>query len=252
MSNIDSGLNRNSAILVRDIVPLFRRLLGKPDLSDTAGLWLGRIFSLFLGAAIIYLALLFADSDGGTGIFEHMLTVGAVTAVPMSVPMFLALFIRKVPRWSAIVSIAAAAIPSAIGFSQGWAFQVQVFSNFAAGSAAFFATMAFWGTASDRYKQRVAEFFRRMHTPIDFAKEVGRPNDPAQLKIVGGFALAAAGFIATLLLLPNDAAGRLSILAIAAFVGGAGALMFITGLRGQRRLDDELDDEMDASLDHDL
>jgi Na+/proline symporter len=254
MSNIDSGLNRNAAILVRDIVPLglraWRRVrggeasAGNPDQPYTGevgprlGLWLGRGLSLVLGGAIIYLALLFAGSEGDTGIFEHMLTVGAVVAVPMSVPMFLALFIRKAPRWSAIVAVAAAAVPSAIGFVNGWYFHDQVFVNAATGAAAFFLTMPAWRLASPAYREQVAGFFTRMHTPVDFEREVGQANDPAQLQIVGLFAAAAAGFIALLVVLPNPLSGRLSILAVAAIVGGAGGFMVWTGRRMRTRAAD--------------
>ena len=88
---------------------------------------------------------------------------------------------------------------------------------------------------SRTYKQQVNAFYDRMHTPIDFAKEVGQDRDTSQLIVLGTFAAFAGGFILLLLALPNPWIGRLSI----AFVGLS---VLVTGLllrrAGQRRARD--------------
>ncbi|MAY75296.1 MAG: hypothetical protein CMJ31_11365 [Phycisphaerae bacterium] len=251
MSSMDSGLNRNAGVFIRDIEPLFRKLLKLPEATPRANLLMSRIVSIVLGVIIIGLALYFSGADG-EGVFEAMLNIGALVALPMAIPMFLALFIRRVPGWAGLASVAAATVPSAIGFFAGkplfqswfaggsldplltesWSYQRQVFINVAVGVGAFVATIPFWKTAGARYRAHVDAFFTRMHTPVDFEKEVGQANDGNQLRVIGVFAMLIGGFVGLLMVIPgNDLAGRLSILFVAASVAGVGALLFFAGRR---------------------
>ena len=69
-----------------------------------------------------------------------------------------------------------------------------------------------------------------MLTPVDFAKEVGQPNDLSQLKIIGGFAVGIGLFICGLMMLPNPIDGRLSILFVGGFVLVVGLSLVLTGV----------------------
>ncbi|MFA5687563.1 MAG: hypothetical protein WC959_00180 [Kiritimatiellales bacterium] len=236
MSSMDTGLNRNAGIVTEDIYPAICRLLKKEPMSMVRRLRLGQFASFCFGIAIIGLALYFAGQDG-KGIFEFMLNIGAMLGIPLTVPMMLCLFFRRVPRWAAIASVVAALIPSALGFYKisvfglTWNFQQQVFVNIAVGSIVFFATAPFWKKETPDYQAQVDEFFTVMHTPVDFEKEVGKANDGMQLRLLGGFGMVIAGFIALLVFVPNPSAGRLAILIVAAFIGIVSGLM----LRGARR-----------------
>jgi len=53
---------------------------------------------------IILLALYFAQQDG-VGIFEIMLDVGALLAVPIAIPLLWGLFFRQTPWWAGLLSI---------------------------------------------------------------------------------------------------------------------------------------------------
>lgn len=249
MSSMDSGLNRNAAVFVRDIQPLFRRITGKGEPTPRAEMFAGKIASIILGVIIISVSLYMASRGGEAGVFEYMLSVGAVVGLPMAVPMMLALFIRRVPGWSGLFSIAAASVPSVMGFLAGkplgqqiggvladpWSYQTQVFLNAGVGALAFCATIPFWSTASERYRAQVSEFFRRMHTPVDFEKEVGEANDSGQLRIIGGFALVMGGLILLLVLVPgNDLLARLSIVFVGGTVAGVGGLLCWAGIRQGR------------------
>jgi solute:Na+ symporter, SSS family len=236
MSSMDSGLNRNAAIFVRDIYPAICRLLGKKSLGDTGLLLLGRCFSIMFGFAIIGMSIYFA-TVGGSGMFDTMLKVGAMLGLPLAVPLLMGLFIRRAPAWAGIASVLCALAPAITADINGWAwnFQTMVLANMSAGVAAFLATMPFWGTASEEYQKQVDDFFERMHRPVDFEKEVGGSNDTSQLTLIGAFTLAVGGFILLLLLLPNAWQGRLSILFVASIVITVGTVMFAVGRRARRR-----------------
>ena len=93
MSSMDTGLNRNAAIFVRDVYPALVKWFRLPELGERASFVLGQVFSFLFGAVIIYLAFYFSQVEG-KGVFELMLNVGALLALPMGLPLLMALFIR--------------------------------------------------------------------------------------------------------------------------------------------------------------
>ena len=251
MSSMDSGLNKNAAVFVRDIEPLLRKIVGYAEPSDRTQFRVGQVVSVLLGCAIIGLALYFSGVDG-RGVFEWMLNIGALVALPLAIPMMLALFIRRAPAWSAAVSVGVALIPSTAGFFAGkpflveltegtalagvlgaeWSYQAKVFINSGVGIATFLLTIPAWRFASSAYREQVDEFFTRMRTPVDFETEVGQANDGGQLRVVGSFSIAIGVLILSLCLLPdNDWAGRGAIIFVGGFVAIVGAILLVVGKR---------------------
>ncbi len=251
MSSMDSGLNRNAAVYVKDIDPALRGLFGVKPATERARFLMGQVVSLVLGVMIVGLALYFSGADG-KGVFEGMLNIGAVVALPMSIPMMLALFIRRAPWWSALASIGFTLIPAVMGFSAGspwlsdlsagtpfedllgseWSYQRKVFVNISIGIFVFLCSMPFWKHASAGYRAQVDEFFTRMHTPVDFEKEVGGANDGGQLRIIGLFSTVIGVFVLLLAAVPgNDLSGRLAILFVGGSVSGVGGLLMYAGRR---------------------
>ncbi|WP_428389949.1 sodium:solute symporter family transporter [Mucisphaera sp.] len=253
MSSMDSGLNRNAAIFTRDIYPFCCKLLNMKPVEGQSMLRLGQAFSLGFGLAIIGLAYYFANS-GGRGIFQTMLDIGGLLALPMFIPMLLAIFFKYVPWWSAIFAICCAFVPSLIAFLAGsqpdkiawlgaylpanlqwmtseWSYAQKIFTNTSVGCVAFFLTMPFWRFATAEYKQRVEDFYKQMHTPVRFSEEVGEANDDLQRRVLGTFASIMGSFICSLILIPNDLGGRLGILFVGGFVLGAGLLLLWSSRR---------------------
>jgi Na+/proline symporter len=222
VSSLDGGLNRNAAVFTRDIFPALCRLVGLHRGADGLPLSLGRIITVCFGVLMLSLASYFAQMSGA-GVFDIMLAIGTMVAVPLAVPMLLCLFIRRAPSWSALTSVGAAVVVALLGqyskqlFGHTWSFQVKLFVNFFTGSAGFLVTMPFWYTASAQYRQRVEAFFERMLTPVDFAREVGKGNDLTQMTYLGAFALVTGGSLCLLMLLAGSTRDRLCI----AFVGGS-------------------------------
>lgn len=244
MSSMDTGLNTNVAILIKDIYPKLSHHFNWRPKEDSELLRIGRLYTWFLGALIIILALYFAQQDG-VGIFEIMLDVGALLAVPIAIPLLWGLFFRQTPWWAALLSIGFAFIPSCfvffdipltyIGFSQEfsegfvWTYQQKLFSVFGAGTFGFLCSMLFAPATDSEHRAMVNQFFKTMKTPIDFENEIGEGNDLRQLTAIGRFGGVVAGFIALLLLIPNPVEGRLAILALALVIGGISGLMIKAG-----------------------
>ncbi|MGE9290875.1 MAG: hypothetical protein ACQKBT_07785, partial [Puniceicoccales bacterium] len=179
----------------------------------------------------------------GAGVFEIMLSIGAYLAIPLAVPTLLGLFFKKVPSWTAIVSAMTALGASLFaGFSHKFGlpemnFQTTIFFVFAVGSAAFFLCGFWWSKAAESYKQRVNEFFKTMHTPVDFEKEIGGANDNRQLLVLGKMAVLVAVLILCLTVVPEKGYEKAQIVFVALFLGSIGTFMWILGRRSQKELE---------------
>jgi len=244
MSSMDTGLNTNVAILIKDIYPKLARSLRWKSKTESDLLRYGRALTLFMGILVVLLALYFAQQEG-RGIFEIMIQVGTLLSTPITIPLVWGMFIRQTPWWAGLFSIACALFISCLaffeiplsyfGFSQTfsdgfeWNFQQQFFSVLGAGTFGFFVSIIFAPKRDSDHRQMVDRFIRNMRTPIDFEKEIGDGNDASQLGVIGRFAAAIAGFVALLLLIPNPLEGRIAILVLALIIGAISALMIRAG-----------------------
>ncbi|AQQ71051.1 Na(+)/glucose symporter [Limihaloglobus sulfuriphilus] len=245
-SSMDSGLNRNSAVITNDIFPAVCRALRikEPDEDSRVLLLVGRITTGLMGLMVMSIAYYFSIKDS-KGIFQYMLDISAMLMVPLLTPMLLGLLVQRVPHWSCIFSVIVGFIVSAMGFFSGsessliqsvpflkepWLWQTKTAANFAASISAFYFTKLFWKSAGQAYREQVKEFFVRMKTPIDFAREVGVGNDSRQSRMVGRICLVIGAAVCFLMLLPNPWSffGRFGILFVGGFVAAIGLLLIST------------------------
>src|SRR5687767_2355921 len=82
MSGMDSGLNKNAGIFVKN----FYQPLLRPDATDAQMLRLGKIVTVVLGLTVIYLAIRLA-AIRDLGLFVVMQRVSILVAVPLAVPL---------------------------------------------------------------------------------------------------------------------------------------------------------------------
>jgi SSS family transporter len=216
MSSMDTGLNRNAAVFVRDILPNIFKLLGLKQVDSQKMIRFGKIYTAIFGMCIIGLALYF-EAQKGKGVFTWMLGIGAMLGVPLAIPMLMGLFIKRAPSWSAIVTVSITMIPSVMGvyakeifggatvdawsnavIGEPWSFQSKLLLNLLVGVVVFLCTMPFARTSPKAYHDKVDAFFKRMHTPIDLASEVGELTDGRQLVVIGRFAMIAGALISLL------------------------------------------------------
>jgi hypothetical protein len=248
MSGMDSGLNKNAGIFIRNFYQPFVRA----GSTDEHYLMVGRITTAILGAGVIFVALRLAELQH-LNLFVQMQRVSILVTVPVAVPLLLGLILKHTPPWSAWSTVLVGFFCSLfIGdlLTPAWAARtfgltldaasreywiqgIQFFGNVLIGSAWFCGTALFWKHTSTQDRAAIAEFTRRLNTPVDFNREEGatNANDRAQQSTVGWLALAYGAFVLALALIPNTFTGRLAF----AGCGGSVALIGILLLWAARK-----------------
>jgi Na+/proline symporter len=108
MSAMDSAWNALSAIVSVDIYKNFF----KPNASEKEVLVVGRISVVFFCAFAIAMALFIIHSE--YGVFTFTSIFFGLTGVPVAIPLFLGIMVRKISRWSAISSIIAGTLMASV------------------------------------------------------------------------------------------------------------------------------------------
>lgn len=236
ISSLDTGLNRNAALIIRDLLPGYRKLMRKNPLNPDREVILGKITTILGGCVVMGVALIYAAISTAS-IFDIMLTVIAQLISPQIIPLMLFLFIRKVPKWSILSSLIGGYLPSVIMWiitSAGGAsftYQEKGLYVLIGGVGGFLISRLFWSRVPEEQKDEIQAFYDNMKKPVDFETEVGEGNDSFQLIMIGRFALLL-GLLFLLLLIPvKTIDGRIIILSISGFVGGIGLLMLLSGKR---------------------
>lgn len=250
MSGMDSGLNKNAGIFVKN---LYQPLL-RPAATESQMLRVGRMVTIVLGIVVILIAILMAQYRD-LGLFLVMQRVSILVAVPITVPLLLGLVIRKTPPWSVWSAVAVGFAVAAwmhYYFKPEWGAAIfgttlprdaasreylvqscQFFAILVSASAWFIGTKLFWNRCNPEYRAQVGAFFMRMNTPVDFAREegAGAANDARQSACVGWLSLAYGAFVCLLALIPNPPIGRLAFLACGSVVLVIGAALVLVSRR---------------------
>ncbi|MBI9020266.1 MAG: hypothetical protein JEZ10_03295 [Verrucomicrobia bacterium] len=240
ISSLDTGLNRNAALIIRDLLPAHRKLLRMKPINPGREVILGKITTVLAGGIVMGIALTYSTISNAS-IFDVMMTIAAQLIFPQMIPLVMFLFIRKVPKWSILTSLIGGYIPSLtlwiISMTTGavFSYQQRGLLVLVGGVAGFLISRLFWNRVSEKDKAEIQAFYDNMEKPVDFEAEVGEGNDSFQLIMIGRFALLL-GVLFLLLLFPvHTLAGRAVILSISGFVGGIGLLMTLAGLRIKRK-----------------
>ncbi len=232
ISSLDTALNRNAAVIVRDIAPLVNRLRGRKQFDDRQEVKAGRIVTVGLGFLVVGIAVLYANMKGQT-LFDLFLDLSGSFMLPTLAPLACILFFRKVPSWGALASIGGGLVPGIIDLfvETGWSYQVKSCYVILGGASMYFLSMLFYKSTDDVLKKKWNRFYQTMETPVNFQEEVGNANDGDQLVQIGRFAVVLGALISLLLILDNPLWGRICILGVTAFVGGIGGAMWFAGSR---------------------
>ncbi|HVU32722.1 MAG TPA: hypothetical protein VHE61_04760 [Opitutaceae bacterium] len=252
MSSMDSGLNRNSGFFVKN----FYAPIVRPSATDRQLLRTGKVVTAVLGAFVIVVALTMSELRDLT-LFLWMQRIAILIGVPIIVPLFLGMLVRRTPPWSAWSTVVVGFITSLFitsRLSPGWATAhfhfhagagvaaeywsegIEMLGNFAVCTAWFLGTKCFWSSASPEYRAQVDTFFQRMRTPVAPGGEEGaqRNSDSRQQSAIGGLCLAYGIFLALLALIPNPVSGRCAFLGCAAPVIAVGGALVAAGRRSRR------------------
>lgn len=268
VTSLNSQLNIVGGSFVRN---LYIRVM-RPAASEKEQIFVGRLFMLIYGAVWILLGLVFQQVKG-LKLFDLMLIMAASLGLPMAVPLFLGIFIKKTPPWTGWSTMLAGFLPA---FFLGLLFQVDGVVRFlwqdpnmttadlvrlvcrmpdlnpsevgdmkiALTTAVvaviccgwFFLSMLFYRKNDTQYINQVDEFFRDMAAPIQPNEyELDRDaNEARQCRVLANLCLIYGLFVTLLILVPNTPAGRLIIFGCGGIITGIGlALRFAAGRYGR-------------------
>ena len=235
MSSMDWGLNTTTGILVNNFILPIRRWMGKAKLSDLFQLRLCRTITVILGLLIISMSIGLSNQTR-FAMFDSYMVLSSVLAVPLTLPLVVGIFIRKMPGWYYFVMLGGGLTLSIYTVMDErlngnfWALQER---SFVVVLGALLALLIAWPLRHKRSAEdldRETELWKRTATPVDFEKEVGGSLDGAQARITGNLILVTAGLLAAFLLVPNTLGDRFVILCLVGFVAACGSwLRFVEG-----------------------
>ncbi len=248
MSSMDSTLNRNAGIFVKNFyAPVLRKKAKEKELF-----FVSKITTVVLGFLIIMSAIVVSKFQ--LNLFDLTFRLGAMVSLPFMIPLTLGLLFKDTPRWAGWSTVVLGMVISFIlqqyvepEFVLNFIDKAElntrekidtmyifnVFSVMILCSAWFLATRLFRRTSPKEYHREVDQFFKKFNTPIDYEKEHGdKGNDSRQYLILGNMCLAYGGFLSVLVLIPNDLIGRLSYL----FIGGVPLLVGFVFKRKYRKM----------------
>jgi solute:Na+ symporter, SSS family len=235
MSSMDWGLNTTTGILVNNFILPLRRWLKKAALSDVFQIRLCRSITVFLGILIISMSIGLSQQNR-FAMFDSYMILASVLSVPLTLPLVVGIFVRKMPGWYYFVMLGGGMVMSIYTMvderlnGNVWVLQERSFLVIVGALIALAVAWPWRHKRSPQDAEREAQLWERVGTPVDFEKEVGGSLDGAQARIIGNLILVTAGLLAAFLLVPNTMGDRLVILILVAFVAACGGwLRFIEG-----------------------
>lgn len=228
MSSMDSALNRNSGIFVKSI---YNPIIAKGKASDKQMLAAGKLVSFVSGGLVIGVALFF-HSLKEMSLFELMMNVSSLIQVPILVPLFFGMLVKKTPKWAPwgtvlfgmliswlmINVFTADVVASWVGIEEltrREASEMRVMLAIAAHlflTGSFFcASTFFYNEERDEHKQELDKFFKDVETPV-VADHEQDGSDEEQRKKLGMMVMFMSAGLFLMVLIPNPPWGRIVFL----------------------------------------
>ena len=240
ISSMDSGLNRNAGIIVKNFYqPIFRK-----NASPRHLLIAGKVISSLFGFLIIGAAL-GMQSIKELNLFDIMILFGSLITIPYAMPLVWGIFVKGAPQWAAwsslLVGLSFSAFvkwvldPAWFGYQELSIREAKDFlyiwsgiGNIVVCSIWFFFTVWVAKLAKAETPSKVKDFFARLERPVDHAGEGGASDsDEMQTKVLGMLCLIYGGFISLLgLIIPNSFSGRMCFLFCGFLIIGIGILLY--------------------------
>ncbi|MDD8058547.1 MULTISPECIES: sodium:solute symporter family transporter [Shewanella] len=256
MSSMDSGLNRNSGIFVKN----FYEPILRPHASEKELVTVSKLTSTAFGVAIILVAL-FINSLKGLSLFDTMMYVGALLSFPMTIPAFCGFFIKKTPDWAAWGTlIMGACVSIVVGFiitpemietlfaldnkltTREWAdlkVAIGLIGHIVFTGGFFVMSTLFYKPLSDDRQRNVDAFFDNLATPLVSEGTVQKKLDNKQRKMLGSLIASVGIAIMAMFALPNPFWGRMTFVL-------CGLIVFAVGLLLVKAVDDNVESVSDA------
>ena len=246
ISNMDTGLNKNSGFFMRSF---YMRILRK-NRSEKEYLVASRITTIILGLLIILTAIGLYTMKG-VSLFALMVNFSSMVAIPIAIPLIWGLIFKKAPSWSAwsttllglIISIYIyyglnpESIRQLLGIlipftkyiiDEFYMLIVSMLIGVPLMSLWFFGSLFFSRYNTPDYTAEVDKVFENMHTPVITDPEKTREMDYAQLNMLARLAFPYGVFVMLLALIPNEIGGRLCFILAGAMITIVGWLLHRT------------------------
>lgn len=243
MSSMDSALNRNAGIFVKNF---YKPIIAK-DASEEKLLVMSKIATLVFGAVIIVTGL-FLSSLKGTSLFEMMMMIGTLVAFPVLIPSFLGFFVKKTPDWAGWATIVVGMmvsyvvafvitpemIESVLGltepltkreFGDMRSMTLGVTLHLGITMTFYFLTTLFYKGHSPERQAEVDQFFYNVNTEVVVDYDDEAEVDNKQRMMLGRLIQAGGAGITALMLVPNPLWGRGVFLLIGAMVVLVGTML---------------------------
>lgn len=239
ISSMDTGLNRNAGIIVKNFYqPLIRKQASPKEL-----LVVGKLATIFFGFMVILAAFLIQSIER-FNLFDIMILFGSLIAIPYAMPLVWGLFIKGAPRWAAWSSLLVGGAfsffvkfvldPAWFGYTDLNAREMSDFlfiwsglGNVVICSIWFFITVWIARHLKLKTPPMVEDLFERLGRPVKHAEEGGVESDDVQARILGILCFIYGGFICVLgLVIPNPWSGRLCFLFCGLLIAGVGGLLY--------------------------
>ena len=247
LTSMDAGLNQGAGIFVRNFyLPIFN-----PQCPEKKLLFISKVATGVCGLIMIAFGLMWEHARQ-SNLFDLVNQVAISLGIPISIPLFLGLFYRRTPPWTAWSTVLVGLVTSlslnamlkdAAGKTSlarfQWipgmegAFTTEETTQFALFATVFlvsvlcigwfFFTALFYERSSAQYKQNVDEFFTRLKTPVHSKTGEEAREDQAISSSIGKLLLLYGGFVTVLVAIPNSAGGRLCFV-------GCGGVMLLAGI----------------------
>ncbi|WED23541.1 Na+:solute symporter [Vibrio sp. JC009] len=241
MSSMDSGLNRNSGIFVKNFYePVLRK-----DATEKELVFVSKITSTVFGILIILVAM-FINSLKGLSLFDTMMYVGALIGFPMTIPAFLGFFIKKTPDWAGWGTlVVGAGVSYVVGFvinadmveawfgleeltKREWSdikVAIGLIGHISLTGGFFLLSTLFYKPLEEHRQKDVDKFFSNLETPLVAESTAQKKLDNKQREMLGRLIAIAGLGIMLMVLLPNPMLGRFIFILCGAIVGGVGLLL---------------------------
>ncbi len=241
MSSMDSGLNRNSGIFVRNF---YAPIIDK-NADDKKLMRVSQLVTLIFGILIIMVAL-FINSLRNLSLFDAMMYVSTLLQMPILVPLFFGIFIKKTPDWAAWATLVVGMVVSYLvsfvitaDVVNGWlgldvpftgreASDLKVLLGIAGHlfiTGGFFClTTLFYKEPEGKRGEELRDFWKDVDTPV-IAEEGQDAVDRQQRNMLGKLILVFGALVTMMLLIPNPLWGRITFVACGLFVMLIGSLI---------------------------
>lgn len=237
MSSMDSALNRNAGIFARN----FYKVLINKNADEEKLLDIGKKTTFVFGAIIIATGV-FLNNLKGISLFDMILMISSLLALPVLIPSILGYFVKETPDWAGWATILVGGLVSAFimfgitpeliekvlqlseplttrEFAEMKSLTLGMGLHLCITIPFYFITKLFYKGYTPERKKEIEEFFKNISTEV-IAEENPENDefDNQQRGILGKIILAfgASGLI--LVLVPNPLSGRLVFVAVCTII----------------------------------